>query len=404
MAVLIFRRPMHARGALPYSDWLKELDEPIVLFTLRPEPGDERFAHVERFDSFDGHGLTEIRAIELSERFLFTTIFAQSEHDILRAAQLREWLGIPGQSYDSERAYRDKLYMKTLARAGGVETPPFAELATPLDLYRFAVEHGFPCVVKPRSGAGSRGVRILQSMDDLKDFLQRPLPVSTMVEGYVEGPTFHVDGLVTDGKLLFTSASRYFNSSLSFQSGESFGCTLIDPAGELSRRLVSATETLIAALPPAPHFVVHAEFFLDPSDRVVFCEVACRPGGSRVVDTIEVGYGINLYEQWVRRSFGLPVELPPARPWLSVGRLFVPPRQGRLLSLPASPPFEWVIDYTLNSAPGQTWENPEICATHIVSFLVTGSDTEQVESRMQLLDSWFLEQVEWEEAPLACPA
>jgi hypothetical protein len=404
MAVLIFRRPMHARDSLPYSSWLRDLDEPIVLFTLGHDPEDEFFSHVERFDSFDNHGLTEIRAVELAESFPFTHIFAQSEHDILRVAQLRDWFGLAGQSYNSARAYRDKFYMKTLARGGGVELPPFAELATPLDLYRFVAEQGFPCVVKPRSGAGSRGVRVLRSMDDLKGFLQQPLPQNYMAEAFVEGDTFHVDGLITDGRILFTSASRYFNSSLSFQSGESVGCTLLDPAQELSRRLVASTEKLLAALPSAPHFVFHAEFFLDPNDRILLCEVASRPGGSRVVDTIEAAYGINLYEQWVRRSFGLPIDLPPLRPWFSVGRLFVPPRRGRLLSLPASVPFDWVIDYRLNSAPGQRFGDPEICAAHIASFLVTGSETEQVESRMQQLDSWFLEQVEWEDAPPPCPA
>jgi hypothetical protein len=62
-----------------------------------------------------------------------------------------------------------------------------------------------------------------------------------------------------------------------------------------------------------------------------------------------------------------------------------------------------VIDYRLNSAPGQHFGDPEICAAHIASFLVTGGETEQVESRMQQLDRWFLGQVEWEDAPLPCP-
>ena len=404
MAALIFRRPMNAQNALPYSTWLQDFEGPIVLFTLNSETDDSLFDHVEYFDSFDNNGLTEIRAIELSQRFHFTHIFAQSEHDILRAAELREWLCLPGQSYESAKAYRDKFYMKTLVRAGGVETPEFAALATPLDLYRFATVHGFPCIVKPRTGAGSRGVRILQSNEDLKVFLRQPLPVNHMVESFVEGPVFHVDGLMTDGLVLFSCASRYFNNCLSFLSGDSLGETLLDPAQSLSRRLTATTEMVLAALPPAPHLAFHAELFHDSADRLLFCEIASRPGGSRTIDPIEVVYGFNMYEQWVRRSFGLLIDLPERRPWFSAGLLLIPPRRGRLVSLPESVPFEWVIDYKPNSRAGQSWEAPNFSSANVASFILSGHDAEEVDFRMSLLDEWFRNQAKWEDPPLACPA
>src|SRR5262249_40276709 len=126
MAVLIFRRKMHGQDPLPYARWLRDLDEPLVLFTTCPAGDEQEFAHVERRDSFDADGLVELDALELDRRFVFTRIFAQSEHDLVRAADLRAWLGLPGQSRDSARAFRDKVTMKTLARAGGMETAAFA--------------------------------------------------------------------------------------------------------------------------------------------------------------------------------------------------------------------------------------------------------------------------------------
>jgi predicted ATP-grasp superfamily ATP-dependent carboligase len=399
MAALIFRRPMNAQAALSYSACLHDLGLPIVLFTLGHDVEDHSFAHVERFNSYDSHGLTEIRAVELSERFSFSHVFAQSEHDILRAAKLREWFGVAGQSYDSARAYRDKVYMKTLAQAGGVETPAFAALTSPLDLYRFAAEHDFPCVVKPRAAAGSRGVRIVTSVDDLKAFLQRPLPEHYMIEAFIDGPTFHVDGLMTGDQILFCCASRYVNGCLGFKSGKSLGSVLLDPSHELSRRLFAETKTLLVSLPPAPHLAFHAEFFVDRADRLVFCEVACRPGGSGTVDMIEVAYGLNLYEQWIRRSFGLRIELPERRPWCSAGSLLIPPRRGRLRSIPANAPFDWVVDYRPNSAPGQWWEDPTFSTANVASFIVRGIDADEVEFRIHQLDNWFREYVEWEEAP-----
>jgi len=404
MAALIFRRSMNLQDPIPYADWLEDLGEPIVLFTMGEASEDSSFAHVEKFESFDNQGLTEVRALELAERFTYHRIFAQSEHDLLRAAELREWFGVKGQSYSSAWAFRDKFHMKTLAKAGGMEVPCFAALATPLDLYRFGLRHGFPCVVKPRKAAGARGICVLRSLAQLKQFLQKPLGEDYMAESFVDGPMFHVDGLMSAGRILFVSASKYVNNCISYQDGQSSGSVLLDPAQPLSERLVSKTEQLLSSLPLAPHFAFHAEFFIDEADRIVFCEVAARPGGSGIVGMIEQAYGVNLYQQWVRRSFDLPIELPAAKPWTAVGLLWVPPQRGRLCSMPASVPFEWVVEYRPHSKTGQWWEHPQSNGPNIASFTVSGSDTEQVESRIRMLDEWFRERVEWEENPELSPA
>ena len=397
MAALIFRRPMNAQDPLPFSRWLRGWDEPVVLFTLDPNPEDEYFDHVERFESFDEHGLTELRALELAEQFSFSRIFAQSEHDILRAAELRRWLGLPGQSYDSALGYRDKVEMKTLARAGGVATPVFAALATPLDLHRFALAKGFPIVVKPRRGAGSRGVQVIGSLGEMKRFLERPLPPHYMVEAYVDGPSFHVDGLASDGAIIFACASRYMNDCLAFQTGKSLGSILMDSQDPLALRLQAEAGRLIAALPRAPHIAFHAEFFLDKADRLLLCEVACRPGGSGIADMIQVAHGFNLYEQWVRRSFGLPIELPTGDARGSAGSLLIPPRPGRLRALPAKTPFDWVVDYRPNSEPDKIWQAPSFSTANIASFIIAGRDAAEVEARMRLVDRWFRERVGWDE-------
>lgn len=396
MAVLILRRPMNARKPLPYCSWLKDLGRPLVLFTTSRDCDEPEFAHVERFESFDKTGTVEIRAIELSDRFSFSGVFAQSEHDLLRASELREWFGLPGQSYDSAKAYRDKCYMKTLANEGGVAVPPFAPFETPLELLRFVRSHGFPCVVKPRSGAGARGVRIINSIKDLRSSLDSCLAGRYMVEAFVSGPVFHVDGLVNNGSILFSCASRYFNSCLSFQTGESSGSILLDPTSELSQKLIQEAASVISCLPTAPHFAFHAEFILDAAQNMILCEIASRPGGSRITEVIERAFGLDLYKLWVCGSFSLPIEIPELHPWRATGVLWTPGRRGRLRSLPASVPFEWVEDYRPNSKHGQEWEAPEFSGAHIATFIVSGHDPEEVEARMRVLDDWFRQHVEWD--------
>lgn len=404
MAILIFRRPMNGHLPLPYAEWLADLGEPIVLFTTGHDGDEESYAHVERFDSFDADGLTEIRALELAKSFAFTRVFAQSEHDLIRAAELREWLALPGQSLKSAITFRDKLLMKNRARTAGVATPDFAPLHRPLDLYRFAADHGYPCVVKPRWGAGSRGVRVLRSEGDLKHFLQQPLPAHYMVESFDDAPLYHVDGLATDNELFFVSVSRYVGTCLSFQRGESSGGVLLNPAEALSKRLVDVTAALLCGLPWTRHLAIHAELFADESGEARLCEIAARPGGSRTTDPIDLVYGLNVYQQWVRLSFELPVALPPARPWSAAGYLRIPPRCGVLRYAPESIPFEWVADYRMNYRTGDRCDEPTFSGANVASFIVTGADTEEVESRVRILDAWFREQLQWDERAFSASA
>ena len=398
-AALIFRRPMHGRDPLPYSAWLRHANVPLVLFTVSRDRGDDdegMFARVERRATFDDSGRTEERVLELALEFEFTRVFAQSEHDILRAAGLRHRLGIPGQSLDSALAYRDKLYMKRLACAAGVACAAFAPVSTAPDLRTFVADHGLPILLKPRRGAGSRGIRVLRSTKDVDSVLACPIPPDSMVESFVRGNVFHVDGLALDGHVLFASASRYVLDSLAFQTGGSMGSVLLNPSDVLSRRLIAVTRRVLLALPRAPSIAFHAELFVDTADQVLLCEIACRPGGSRTADPISIVYGVDIYEQWVKRFFGVPIELPTARrEWFSVGRLLVPPRVGCLRAMPTDVPFDWVVDYRKNSRPKQRWNGAECSADHVASFLVKGRDSDEAADRMLMLDHWFRNRLDW---------
>jgi hypothetical protein len=398
LALLIFRRKSHAQPAMPYGRWLSELGEPLVLFTNDRSDDDANYAHVEYLPSFDEDGLLELRVLDLVGRFQFTRIFAQSEHDLTRAAHLREWLGIPGQSRDSVRAYRDKVYMKSLVEAAGVKVPSFAAISAPLDLLAFSSAHGFPVVVKPRAEAGGRGVRILHSMQEARAWLSAPFPGDYMAETFVSGPLFHVDGLATSGRITFGCTSRYLNTCLGYQDQLSLGSFLLDPGDPLGERLLRATQQVITTLPATQHLAFHAEFFLTEGGDIVFCEIAARPGGSRTADNIEAVHGFNMYQEWARQSVGLPALALGRVPVGSAGNLLIPPRHGYIRSIPDVVPFDWVLDYRKNVAADQYCELPTFCSAHVASFVVTGKTAAEVETRLSFVDEWFGAHTRWEYA------
>jgi alkylhydroperoxidase family enzyme len=284
--------------------------------------------------------------------------------------------------------------MKTAALAGGVKVPAFAELSSPLDLVAFARSHGYPIVVKPRAEAGARGVRVLHSMADVRSWLAAPLPADFMVERYVDGAMYHVNGLAVAGRIEFCCSFRYLTDCLGYQSQRSLGAFLLDPDDPIGARLCRATQETIAALPAADQLAFHAEFFRTRDDELVFCEIAARPGGSRTAEVIEVAYGFNMYEAWARQSVGLPVTVNRVQTG-SAGNLMIPPWPGRLQAIPDVAPFDWVLDYHKNARVGQHFDVPDTCAAHVALFIVAGEPATQVAARLQEVDEWFGAHTRW---------
>ena len=164
MILLLQRSPVFR-----FDEWLGDLAREAVLFTRLPEGGGQGYAEVVRIPSFDADGRTELRILERHARSPFTAIVRMSEYDLIRAARLRERFGIPGQSVASAVAYRNKVRMKELVRAAGtVAVPGFRAIESPLDLVAAVEEWGFPLVVKPVDGGGSRGVTVVRGPAELE--------------------------------------------------------------------------------------------------------------------------------------------------------------------------------------------------------------------------------------------
>ncbi|MED0738645.1 ATP-grasp domain-containing protein [Aneurinibacillus thermoaerophilus] len=394
MAILIFNRSK----SFHFKEWLSDLNEELVLFTQVSRSDLDNYNHVEMIESFDQNGWTEIRAIELHKNFNFHTIIGHSEYDLIRAARLREKFCIRGQRVESALAFRNKVLMKQLAAKGGVEVPTFRSVNSSIDLFEFIEENGFPIVIKPIDGGGSRHTQVLYNFDEMKLILQQGLPTNLMVEKFVSGEMYHVDGIMRNGEILFSCASRYINGCLAFTKGASLGSVILDKKSRISNRLHQALSTVLASLPGAPILAFHAEFFHTDDDRLLLCEIASRTGGGRIIDTIREVFGIDLNRLWIRLQCGLD-ETPQLTQKADqlAGFLIVPPKNGKLLHLPKVVPFEWVVDYTSSVQPGQTLQNAASSVDSIATLIVKGTTEKMVESRLNQLNEWYMNELVWEE-------
>lgn len=394
MILLLQRSPVFR-----LEEWLADAAHDAVLFTQLPEGG-AGFADVVRIPSFDADGRTELRVVEQHARTPFSAIAIGSEYDVIRAARLRERLDIPGQSVPSAIAYRDKARMKELARAHGVPVAEFRRIESPLDLEFAAREWGYPLIVKPVDGGGSRGVTMVRDAAELDALLAGGCPANAMVERFIAGDMFHVDGVARDGAIAFSVVSRYFNGCLAFQSGESLGSALLEPSSALFERMNAAVAQVVAALPALPVLGYHCEFFLTPADEIVLCEIASRLAYWRMTEAIEAAYGVNLNRVWTRWQCGLPDEIAP-RFTESAGFLLIPNQsQGRLLEIPDRIPFDWTTRYYPLRKPGEVVGSSAASSVdNIATMIVRGPDEATVSERLRELNDWYLRSLVWEPAP-----
>jgi biotin carboxylase len=133
-----------------------------------------------------------------------------SDKAVLPTALLAERLGLPGLPVRTAEIVADKRKMRAAFEAAGVTSPKGREI-THAD--EQAVEEvGLPAVVKPVDGSGQRGVTEIRRADELPSALERALAASrtgaAVLERYVEGDEFTVNGFLLDGEYFPMSVTQ----------------------------------------------------------------------------------------------------------------------------------------------------------------------------------------------------
>lgn len=247
----------------------------------------------------------------------FDRVISLSEYELLDAAQLREWLGVPGASLEQVRLVRDKIVMKQAVQGAGLRVPRF------LPLVDFVATGGHApwqkaTVLKPHSGASSADVLVFESPGHVfKAVAMQSTGIARLdadipdiaayeVEEFVSGPILHFDGLIENGCILVLTASEYVGTCLGYANGR--------PLGSFHRPLTDQTRHWVQRALNAVQ-IHNGSFHLEAIEsggELVFLEVGNRVGGADVVATFERATGVHMPSQELRILLGEPTDIPPA--------------------------------------------------------------------------------------------
>ena len=230
-------------------------------------------------------------------------VLANWEPLVITAAKLRERFGIPGMSVDTVRGFRDKQLMKERVAAAGLRVPRARRVRTADEARAAIAETGVPAIIKPISGAGSADTYKIESMADL----ERVLPALRHVteascEEFITGDEYTYDAVCVGGAPVYENVIRYVPNALEMRSQEWVSPIMLS-VRDLSQPHVQPGLVLGRQVMKALGMgdgIVHMEWFRTPSGEAVFGEIACRPGGACVVDTINYTSDLDLFREWAR--------------------------------------------------------------------------------------------------------
>ena len=388
----------------PLGEWLAEVADRVALVTSTRAADGYAGVFPEVIgvpDYVDGDGVTE-EVDRLCRTSRVERIVNGTEDDILRLARLRDVHSIVGLGESDALRYRDKLLMKQ-AVAGAVRTPAFWAPAREAGLEEAALafgdDVGWPVVVKPRLGYGSQGVSMAATPEELRAELKDRPSGDLLLEEYVPGAVFHVDGFMRDGKVLAACPSRYLNDCLAWRDGEVLGSIQLDPGEPLAAELNQFAEATARALPTTALCLFHLEVIEHArTGHLYFCETAARVGGARTVDALTSAFAFNPMRLWFRDQAGIQDPVPEFRIGdRRAGFLLVPPRPGTLRAIHGTPPPDGLRSFDLKAAIPARFTDACHSSESVMEFIVDGDTSAQVQARVEACGKWATAAMRWEE-------
>lgn len=233
----------------------------------------------------------------------FDRLAALDEFDMEVAAQLREHMRIPGVGTTAIAYYRDKLAMRMGARDEGFLVPEFVRVLNYDELREYMARVSPPWLLKPRSEASALGIRKIQEPEQLWRALDELGDRQSyfLMEQFVPGDIFHVDSILKDGKVVFSTVHRYGKPPMQvMHEGGVFTTRTVDRNSDDCKQLTELNAELAPGL-GMKRGVTHGEYIKAHADgRFYFLEIAARVGGAFISDLVEQSTGVNLWREWAK--------------------------------------------------------------------------------------------------------
>lgn len=238
-------------------------------------------------------------------------VTAATDKPLVMMARVAEKYGFPFYSVETAQWSTDKYQMKQRFLEGGVPCARgrlIAKVEEADDLY-------YPLIVKPRDNSGSRGVKLCRNKEELQEAMQEALQYShldtVLVEEYIEGQEYSIEGLHYEGK----SEVIQFTEKTTTEFPYNVELAHKQPAN-LTENQKNDIRELVSKIANCMHFencLSHTE--LKINERGIFIiETSPRLGGDYITSTlVPLSTGINMEDLLLHIALGEKVDTQTGR-------------------------------------------------------------------------------------------
>lgn len=278
-------------------------------------------------------------------------VTAATDKPLVMMARIAEKYGFPFYSVETAQWSTDKFQMKQRFELGDV---PHAKGRLVKSVEETA-DMVYPVIVKPRDNSGSRGVKLCRTKEELEQSMAEALEYSkldsVLVEEFIEGPEYSIEGLHFDGK----SEVIQFTEKKTTEFPYNVELGHIQPTN-ISEKNKQKIREIVAKIGRALRFEncpSHTE--LKINDRGIFViETSPRLGGDYITSTLTpLSTGVNMEDQLLYIALGENVDTQSGRVEKASGVCFLSLPCGKVTS----------IDTTINEV--STWSNVYSFATSL---------------------------------------
>lgn len=256
----------------------------------------------------------------------------------------------------------------------------------------------FPAVLKPRFGSGSRGVHMVENVEELKEALWETGEESCVLEECVQGTEYGVDGAVAGNEFQMILLRKKENTPPPVRQAVAYFSLL--PGEPVYERVQEYMKKITASL-NLRECLLHADI-IDGDKGLFVIELSARPSGHNLHNLFTpLCTGIDMAEEYIRYRMGKDYSFTPKEIKSMMIHYF--DLEGKVKQVPDEESVRRMLESTAEGISLNRWEchiregealGPVLDGHSIMGrgyFILEGQDREELLLQAEKIKSLFLQ-------------
>lgn len=304
--------------------------------------------------------------LEIAQKYMPDAILTdQSDIAVPTVAYIADELGLRGIGYDNAKLFTNKFAMREFCRANGFAYPEYQLCTEKSEAKQFLNKNG-KSIVKPLDSQSSRGIHVVENAMDIDEYFDDALQYSNvehaiLIEQYIEGREFTVDGIKLDDTYHVTAISKKAHYDYNPSIAKELLFSNYDDEYDYDE-LREINKAMVCEM-NLPFGLTHAEYKY-MNGKFYLIEIAARGGGTRISsDIVPIMSGINSNEVYINSLLGIKQRISVNYEKDKYAMLgFFDFSEGKIKNITGiqnALSFDGVVDIGLDIKPGDVIKNAE---------------------------------------------